>query len=321
MRTRGIKSPNGPGPRLNKRFVPGTGEAVVSFTLLTPKSPGEAFSLLSEGPPGESMVLAGGTDLLIDIEEGRLRPKRVISLRKLPWRTLRWSGSKLTIGSLLPLAEIEADADVRERLPGFFHAVRAVGSLALRHRATLGGNIGRSAPASDLLPILLALDAVADLEGPLGKRSIPLDRLLDRPRALATIPGELVAAVTIPVAAPCEYVWQRVRPANDISQLGVAVAAPGERTGWRVALGGIVPRPIRLPETERCLVNARPTDAEVELAAQEASQKAPIATDKRASEAYRRRLVGTLVRLALRATIDQLPPPARRGNGTPRRRT
>jgi CO/xanthine dehydrogenase FAD-binding subunit len=279
----------------------------MAFALIAPRTVAEAVKLSGRHAPGELAVLAGGTDLLLDLDDARIAPKVVLSLRKLPWSTLRWQGRRLTIGSTLPFRALETNPRVRKNAPGLYEAVRAVGSVALRNRATLGGNLGRASPASDLIPILLALDARASLIGPEGPRESSVADLIQGPRQNTLLRGELIRSITIPSVGPSTFVWQRVRAVNDISQVGVAVAHVGSPATWRVAVGGVWPCPKRIPDAERLLTSHPPTHVEVEFAAQEAARVAPFVTDKRATEAYRRRLVMTLTRLALRRTIDQLP--------------
>jgi aerobic carbon-monoxide dehydrogenase medium subunit len=271
-----------------------------SFTLVTPPSVEAAVAELASGAPGDVLVLAGGTDLLFDLDSPRVAPKRVLSLRRLPWRTLDWNGPVLTVGSTLPLRALEEDRDVADRHPGLLQAVRAVGGVPLRHRATLGGNLGRAAPASDLLPVLLALDAEVDLVGPNGARSLPVDRFLVGSRRTAIGPAELIRSVRFPEPRPSAYLWQRVRPEHDISQIAVAVARSPSDGRWRLAVGGIPPRAARLPEAEARLSSQAPGDAELRAAAELAAQKLPIAADRRASEEYRRHLVATLLERAVR---------------------
>ncbi|MCI4332027.1 MAG: FAD binding domain-containing protein [Thermoplasmata archaeon] len=273
--------------------------APMGFTLVAPERPEEACEILASAAPGQVAVLAGGTDLLLDLDSGRSHPDRVLSLRRLPWRSLQWNGPTLTIGSTLPLSEIEVDPVVRARIPGLWDAIHGVGSLQLRHRATLGGNLGRASPTSDLIPMLLALDASVEIVGVQGIRSVPVDEFVLASRSTALRVGELIASISIPEARPSAYVWQRVRPSNDISQVGVAVARASRAPFWRVALGGVTPRPVRLPEAERELRAERPLTPEVVRAAEAAATHAPFATDKRATETYRRQLVGVLVRRAI----------------------
>ena len=205
--------------------------AVTPFDVVTPASVDEAIASLRAHGAGRTAVLAGGTDLLLDIDDGRTAPTRVVSLRRLPWRTLDWVDGALTIGSTLPLRSIEDDPEVRRRLPGLWQAVHAVGSVALRHRATIGGNLGRAAPASDIIPMLLALDAQVDLVGPEGDRRLPVDDFVRASRRTALAAGELIRSVRVPESRPSAFLWQRVRSANDISQIAVAVAySPSARS-------------------------------------------------------------------------------------------
>jgi CO/xanthine dehydrogenase FAD-binding subunit len=280
---------------------------VAPFELVAPATLDEAFVALRAGSGAGVAALAGGTDLLLDLEEGRLTAARVVSLRRLPWRTLDWAGDGLTIGSTLPLRAIEDDPDVRRRIPGLWHAIRAVGSVALRHRATLGGNLGRSAPASDLIPVLLALDAEVEVVGPAASRRIPIDRFVLASRRTALGPSELIRSVRIPEARPSAYLWQRVRPANDISQLAVAVARSPSTGTWSVAVGGIPPRAVLLPEVAAALGRGAPTPAAIGVAADLASREVSIVADRRASEEYRRHLVGTLLRRAI-VSVEGISP-------------
>jgi len=278
---------------------------VTNVELLVPTTAEEALAALRVGPAGEVAVLAGGTDLLADLDEERVRARRIVSLRRLPWRTLDWNGPALTIGSTLPLRALELDPSVRTRLPGLYEAVHAVGSVPLRHRATLGGNLGRSAPASDLIPILLVLDAEVELLGPTGARWLPVDRFVRASRSTAIAPGELIRSVRLPEARPSAFLWQRVRLANDISQLAVAVARSPAAGAWRVAVGGIPPRAVLLPEAGAALGSSgNPSPDELRRASEAASRAVPIVADRRASEEYRRHLIGTLLARAVRTALS-----------------
>jgi aerobic carbon-monoxide dehydrogenase medium subunit len=281
---------------------------MADFDLVVPASPDEAIATLHAGGPGEVAVLAGGTDLLFDLDEGRAAPRRVLSLRRLPWATLDWNGPSLTVGSTLPLRALESDPDVRARFPGLYAAVRAVGSVSLRHRATLGGNLGRAAPASDLVPMLLALDADVDLIGPRGARTLSVDRFVLGSRKTALGPDELIRSVRIAEPRPSAYLLQRVRPFHDISHIAVAVAYSRSRARWRVAVSGFPPRAVLVPEAEEALDAPRPNEPALGRAAEAAARHAPIVADKRASEEYRRQVVRPLLVRAVRAAIS--PPGA-----------
>ncbi|MCI4357515.1 MAG: FAD binding domain-containing protein [Thermoplasmata archaeon] len=267
------------------------------MAFLRPSTVDEAVAAMSAQPG--SVALSGGTDLLLDIDDGRVATERIVSLARLPWDRLERKGGRLRIGSTLPIRTLERDPDLAGDLPGLYEAIRSVGSVPLRHRATVGGNIARASPASDLIPVLLALGAQVELVGPSGRRTVPLDRFLKGSRSVDLGIGELIEAIDLPARAASAYAWQRVRPSNDISQVGVAVARLPHGDRWAVALGGIVPRPVRLPAAEAILGEELPSSVDVSRAADVAARDAPFATDRRASETYRRRLVGVLLKRAL----------------------
>ena len=270
----------------------------MGFRLLAPSEPSEAFRLLADPRLAPVSVLAGGTDLLLDIDANRVAPATVLSLRHLPFRTIRWGPEELEVGSTAPLSELEEDPRLAQRLPGLAVAIGAVGGYALRHRATVGGNLARAAPASDLLPVLLAHDARVGLVGPEGERALPIEQFLIGSRTTALRPNELIRSAHVPYA-PSTYLWQRVRPANDISQVGVA-AARGPGGDWRIAVGGILPCARRLRTSERELRSPRPSAEEVRRAVAKGAEEAAFPTDKRASERYRQRLLGVLIERAVR---------------------
>lgn len=282
---------------------------MADYELIAPRTAAEAVAALRVVPPEDAAVIAGGTDLLLDLDGGRLAPRRVISLRHLPWRTLAWHDGGLTVGATLPLRELERDPALAERLPGLYAAVRAVGSGPLRERATLGGNLGRAAPASDLVPILLALDAAVDLLGPNGERTVSVDGFVRASRTTALGRAELIRSIRIPESRPSAYVWQRVRPVNDISQLAVAAAFSPSDGAWRVALGGVPPRPIRLPEIEGELAGPRPDRSAIGRAASAIARHPALVADRRASDEHRRRLAGVLVERAVERVVA--PPEGR----------
>jgi CO/xanthine dehydrogenase FAD-binding subunit len=277
---------------------------VAPFELVAPRTADEAVAALRAASGSTVGVLAGGSDLLLDLDEGRVAPTRIVSLRRLPWRTLDWTGGALTIGSTLPLRALEDDPEVRRRLPGLWQAIRAVGSVSLRHRATVGGNLGRSAPSSDLIPILLALDAEVELVGPEGARRLPVNRFVLASRRTALRPAELIRSVRIPESRPSAYLWQRVRPANDISQLAVAVARSPGSGAWSVAVGGIPPRSVLLPRVAEALGRGAPPAEALDRAVDHATREVAIVADRRASEEYRRHLVGTLLQRAVAAVVE-----------------
>lgn len=276
----------------------------MGFALLTPSTEGEALAALGEAAPGELAVLAGGTDLLPELDEGKVAPRTVLSLRHLPWREHRWDVHGLELGALTPLGALERDPELPRRIPGLAEAIGAVGGHALRHRATLGGNLVRASPVSDLIPVLLALEAEVELLGAHGSRQLPLGQFLTGPRSTALARGELLRRVRVP-ALPSAFRWQRVRPANDISQLSVAAAYVPATGRWRLATAGVAPLAQRAPRAEARLEGPRPSDDALVACAESVAQEAPVRADRRATDPYRRILLRALLERALRAVRDR----------------
>jgi CO/xanthine dehydrogenase FAD-binding subunit len=272
--------------------------------LLAPGTEAAALAALGGRPAGEVAVLAGGTDLLLDLDDGRLAPHTLLSLRRLPWGRHDWADGRLRVGSTEPLADLETDPELAARLPALAQAIAAVGSRPLRRQATVGGNLARAAPASDLTPVLLALDAEVEIVGLGGARRLSVDRFLRASRETELAPGELIRSVTIPEARPrSAYLWQRVRLANDISQVGVAVAFSSSDRRWRVALGGAPPRPVLVADVAARLAGDSPSPADVAAAAERLTVHPGWVGDRRASDEHRRRLAGVLLRRAVGAAV------------------
>ncbi|MCI4345843.1 MAG: FAD binding domain-containing protein [Thermoplasmata archaeon] len=270
------------------------------MALLAPTRAEEAIAELLDGPEGRVAVLAGGTDLLLDLEEGKGAPEVLLSLHRLPWRELRWGREHLEVGATLPLAELERDPELARRIPGLLEAVGAVGGFALRNQATLGGNLVRASPVSDLIPILLALECEVGILGSTGERTIPLEKFLLGPRRTVLARGELVRRVVIPTL-PSAFRWQRVRPANDVSQISVAVARTPDGEHWRIATAGVAPLARRARTAEALLRGRSPPEELMVSAAAGAAEEAGVRADKRATDTYRRQLLRTLVLRAIRA--------------------
>lgn len=276
----------------------------------SPTSFEELWPLLEQGPPGSVMPIAGGTDLLLAMEFGRWAPERLVSLAHVPFPGITVGASEVRIGGMVTLREIERDARIRRVLPALPEACADVGSVQLRHRATLAGNVIRSSSSSDLLPPLLALDARLVLRSRGGRRTVPLEGFLRGSWETGITLGEVLEEIVLSAPRASAYRWQRVRPANDISQVGVAAAfdASAPSRPWRLVAGGTSPTVQRLTRAEGSLRSPRPSREELGSAAEAAASEAVLLADLRAAEAYRRRVLGVLVERAVRAAAASLSP-------------
>jgi CO/xanthine dehydrogenase FAD-binding subunit len=266
----------------------------------------DALSALADEPT--SMVLAGGTDVMVEVNSGHRRPQAVIAVGRIP-ELRTWSydagAATLRIGSSVTYADLEVEPFL-QWVPALSQAARTVGSPQIRHAATLGGNVATCSPAGDGLPVLAALDAVVHLVSANGSRSIPFGDFMTGPKRTVLVPGELIEAVTVPVFSGWQgYAKVGVRNAMVISNAGACLVVD-DGGGVRLALGSVGPTIIRCHEAEAFAdsvtdPSSRPvTDADAtEFGRLAASAARPI-DDHRSTAEYRRHAVAVLARRLLR---------------------
>jgi len=209
-----------------------------------PRTVAEAVRALADDP--DATVLAGGTDLMVDVNAGRVRPTSVVSLTRVDELT-RWrrEGETIVLGACVTYADLER-GELATLLPALAQAARTVGSPQIRAAATLGGNIATASPAGDTLPVLVALDAVVETAGPAGARQVPLVRLLTGVKRTGLRPGEIVTAVRVPLLrGRQEFLKVGTRNAMVISVAMVAVVTDLDGRSVRVGLGSVAPTAIR----------------------------------------------------------------------------
>src|SRR5205809_6387678 len=199
------------------------------FDYLEPKNAADACRMLADRG-GAARVLAGGTDLIIQMEMGRHQPAAILFLGRLPeLRGIRFdSRSGLTVGAMATLREIELHPAIQERYPVLARGAAEVGSVQIRNLATLGGNMCNASPSADTSPSLLVLDAQVRILGPGGERTVPITEFWTGPGRTVLTPGEIVTSVHLPV--PREntrsfYYKLAVRKAMDLAMVGIAVTA------------------------------------------------------------------------------------------------
>ncbi len=258
---------------------------------------------LREATPGARFI-AGGTDLWVRMRQGREAPPALVSLRAVRELSALDPGDPARIGAGVTLSELAKHERIRGRFPALVEAALAMGSVQIRNVATVGGNLCNASPAADLAPALLSYDARVEIRSASGRREIPLACFFAGPGRTSLAPGELLAAVLIPSPGPGARAafLRRGRVRMDLALASVAVRLEetgGVLKGVRVAVGAVAPTPRRLPEVEALLEGKRPDPALFAEAGRLAAAGVAPITDLRASEGYRRQLVGVLVRRAL----------------------
>lgn len=276
----------------------------MKFDYYAPSSLQEAFALLArEG--GEAKVLAGGTDLLLQMRRRVRSYRAVVNIKSIPDLVGISSdaGGDLSIGAAATFRALETGATALRRYPALVEAARVVAGVQLRNLATVGGNLGNASPAADSVPPLVALGATATIAGSGGTRVLPVEECFLGPGRTVLAPDELFVRFSVPPAAPRSgNAYQRFTPrsAMDIAVVSVAASLELEASGHvkecRVALGAVSPVPLRARGAEETLKGQRLTEALLQRAGALAAQEAQPISDIRGSAEYRRAMVAVLTR-------------------------
>lgn len=297
------------------------------MTVLAPDLLRDALVALGADPP--PTVLAGGTDLMVDVNYGRRRPGDVLSLRRLGelrgWRVepaADGGSDEVVLGGATTYTTL-LGTELAALLPALAQAARTVGSPQIRNTGTVGGNLATGSPAGDTLPVLVAHGASVELASPAGQRTLPVADFLLGPKRTALRPDELIVAVRVPVVAgPGEFLKIGVRNAMVIAVANCALVLDPAGRAVRSALGSVGPVPVRDPGAEGWVADRLDWDGggaldpalAAEFGERMAAASRPI-DDHRATAAYRRHAVGVLARRALERAW-RAGPGARGGRGT-----
>lgn len=273
------------------------------FRFARPTSLAETFALLKENGSG-ARLLAGGTDLLVQMKMERLSPALVISLSQVKELDGISGSGALTIAAATTIRAISRSQAVISRLAALREACDAFSTVSIMFMGTIGGNLCNASPAADSAPALLVHDARVVIRSAESGRTVPLAKFFTGPGKTVLKPGEIVTAVTIPEpAAGTGSAFRKIsRVVADISQVCAAVSLvrDGKRvTGCRIALGSVAPTPIHMERAEEALVGHEGTVAAFAAAAEIAAADIRPISDVRASESYRRHVARTIVRDAL----------------------
>ncbi|MBI2854089.1 MAG: xanthine dehydrogenase family protein subunit M [Chloroflexi bacterium] len=287
------------------------------FVYSAPGSLDEALALLNKYGT-RARVLAGGTELINDMRRGAVNPQQVIDLKRIPGLgAIERNASGLKVGATARIRDIERSLIVRKEFRILSEAAAMLGSVQVRNKATIGGNICRASPSADMPPCLIAMGATARVVGKSGERTIALDEFFLGPGKTALGADEILTEIQIhclPEHAACVYLKLSPRKAMDLAVVGVAVrlvtnAAVSRCLDARIGLGAVGPTPIRAKKAEAALLKANLTGSVVEEAARTASSEARPITDVRGSEWYRREMVEVLVRRAINLSLEQIKVP------------
>jgi CO/xanthine dehydrogenase FAD-binding subunit len=284
------------------------------FDYQAPSSLQEAAVLLGNQDL-RSRAMAGGTDLLVQLRTGRFDLELIVDIKRIAeTNQLFYDPMKgLTIGAAVPCARVYEDREIQDFYPAIVDSALLIGGVAVQGRATIGGNVCNASPSGDSLPTLMVLGASCRIFGPQGERIIALEQFFTGPGTNVLEPGELLVSLQVPRPSPNSGArYLRFIPRNEMD---IAVVGVGARVDLsndlqkivsaRIALGAVAPTPIRVGEAEEVLIGKTPNEETFSEAAAVAQEAARPITDLRGSIAFRRHLVGILVKRALLDAVDR----------------
>ena len=284
-------------------MIPG----MLSIRYEAPTTVADAVKLIQADPGAK--VLAGGTDLLVQFRAGVRQPTAFIDVKRIPDLVhITFDRDGLHLGAAACAAAIAEHAEIKRLWPGLAEAVHLIGSTQIQGRGSVGGNLCNASPAADTTCALMVNHAACIIAGPNGERTVPVEEFLVGPGKTVLARGELLVAIRVPRPAPRTadaYLRLIPRSEMDIAVAGAAVSltidAAGRCTAARVAIGAVAPTALLVPAAAEALIGSTLDDAALQAAATAASAAAKPIDDKRGTAAYRRHVVGVLVRRA--ATI------------------
>lgn len=256
-------------------------------------------------------VLAGGTDLLVQLRGGFTRPQLIVDIKGIKeLRRIEQTPQGFRVGAAVAGAELGAHAAFATQWPGVVEAFQLIGSTQIQGRASLGGNLCNASPAADSVPALIAAGARCTIAGPGGTREAAVEDIVTAPGKTTLAPGEFIVDflfATPPAHTGDAYLRFIPRTEMDIAVVGAGVCltldANGVCSAARVGLGAVAPRPLLVPAAAAALVGSKVDDAALAKLAAAASAACNPIDDKRGTIEYRTKVAGVLARRAAVAAL------------------
>ncbi len=284
---------------------------IPEFEYVSPQSLQEACALLVQYG-NSARVLAGGSDLLVKMKDGLMKPAYLVSLKNLDsLKEIRYEiDTGVIIGARVTHNEVMNNTILQEKYRSVCEAAHSMAADQIRNIGTIGGNLVNAVPSADLPPILIALDARARIVGPSGERTIPLEGFFLGPGKTVLENGEILAEIIIPdqPTTGSNYIKFGLRRAGALAVAGVAssvTVSNGLCQDVRIVLGAVAPTPIRARQAENVLRGKKISQELIDEAGKVAAAESKPISDIRGSIEYRRNLVNVLTRRSLKSAIEK----------------
>jgi CO/xanthine dehydrogenase FAD-binding subunit len=271
-----------------------------------------AVSLLV-GSTGTARILAGGTDVIVQMETELIEPALLVDIKKIKdMRQIAIENGGFRVGAAVPGMEIMNHAAFCKAWPGVVDGVKLIGSIQIKGRASIGGNVCNGSPAADSVPALVAAGAIARIVGPNGVRDVPVENIPIGPGKTALAKGEIVVSFFLPSRpAHSADAYQRFTPRTemDIAVVGVGINLTldnsGTCTAARVALGAVAPTVLLVKDAADALIGTRVDDAALDRLAKAASAACRPIDDKRGTKEYRVKVAGVLAKRTAQQALER----------------
>ena len=278
-----------------------------NFNYFAPKTLSEAYDILARYSE-RSFLMAGGTDLMVQMKAKSIAPECVVDLKGLGLNYIKAMDDDLAVGATTTLHDIESSPLIQEKCPVLATTCSEMACYSIRHLGTIGGNLCNASPAADTAPPLIVLGAKVKINGPDSERVVPVEDLFTGPRETLLKKSEILTEIQIPHLPPhsgAVYLKYKRNEGMDLALVGVAVCLVMDSSGTnckdvRIALGAVAPVPVRVSAAEKVLRGNVLKEDLFEEAALKAKELAEPITDARGSADYRTALVQPLTQDALR---------------------
>jgi len=278
--------------------------------LHTPRTLAEALKLLAKLK--DALVVAGGTDLLLDLKQGLIETEALVSLHKIKeLKKIEKKGQNIRLGAMVTPQEIISHPLIQSHLPALAEAAGSMASTQIRSMATIGGNIASAVPSADLPPTLIAAEASVELQCTESFRQVDLLEFFTGPRLTICRDEELLTSILIPIPPPrtgISFFKFALREANALAVVSVASRITLDKetiSKAAIVLGAVAPTPLLALKASNSLEGEKPTPSIFEEAASAAKQEAKPISDIRGSIWYRKELIQVLTRRSLAESLKR----------------
>jgi carbon-monoxide dehydrogenase medium subunit len=276
---------------------------MTDIQYLAPRTLDEAVGAFAAGG-GAARIMAGGTDLLVQMRSGAVKPGLIVDIKKITEMTAieQTGDGGFRVGAAVTGMELLEHPRFGKVWPGVLEAVNLIGSKQVQGRASAGGNLCNGSPAGDSVPAMVAAGAIVTLQGPNGRREMAVEKVPAGPGRTNLLPGEILIGFTLPPrpkGSSDAYLRMIPRTEMDIAVVGIGVSLTlkdGVCTAARVGLGAVAPTVLLVEAAAKALVGSKLDDAALDAAAAACSAACRPIDDKRGTIVYRTRIAGVLLK-------------------------